>query len=119
MLQAFEIWGIMAAHLQQAEIVAFPLYRLLHMLAAGVQTLGECRLCEVLTGIEIVLYLPEYPRMAYRGTSYHHSICSEVIQHSFRILGCGDITIAEDRYMKAWVFFDFSYPGPVGFAGIH
>ena len=51
--------------------------------------------------------------------SHHHGVYTIVVKGLFRLLWCGDVTIANDWDMDTRVVFHRFYQGPVSIAGIH
>ena len=86
------------------------------------QDSGCCRrafLPACLLRVDILPHLLEYPRMTKGSPSHHHGVYTIVVKGLFRLLWCGDVTIANDWDMNTRVVFHRFYQGPVSIAGIH
>ena len=69
--------------------------------------------------IQIVAYFLENPGASESGTAYHNRIDAIVVESRLGLFRRGDVTIADDRDMDAWVAFHLTNQRPVGFTSIH
>ena len=66
-----------------------------------------------------MLHFLKEPRAAEAGTAYHDGVHTVEVEAFFGPLGSGDITVADDGNVHAWVLFHLADKCPVRLAGIH
>ena len=66
-----------------------------------------------------MLHLLEDPRTAKAGSANHDTIHAVAVKAFARTLGGGDVAIADDGDVHAWIVFHLANQGPVGLTGVH
>lgn len=74
---------------------------------------------EFFARLQIMLHFLKEPRAAEAGTAYHDGVHTVEVEALFGPLGSGDITVADDGNVHAWVLFHLADKCPVRLAGIH
>ena len=109
----------MSAHLEDAHAVALYLDRFRKMALCKGHSVVHTHLRKQLSGLEIVLYFLEDPRVSVSRTSDHYRVDSISVEIFLCLLRGVDVSITYYRYMHARVFLHLSDERPVGLACIH
>src|SRR5574344_1455248 len=109
----------MPARMQDATVLVDACDAGSELLFEDVQFPGKRALRVSGTSVQIVAHLLEYPWPSEGGTPNHDGIHSVAFKALLGTLGGGDVAIADDGDMDAWIAFHLADERPVSIACVH